>query len=398
VQLSILILASERLAAQSLAEPLTGAGHGVTVVARPEELASAAPGYGLVIIDRVSPPASVGEIVALLKGASGTAGLPVLGICQADTLDDRIKLLEAGVDDVLSRPFQPEELVARVEASALRMNRAPGDSGRRVIGDPQGRRMIAVFSPKGGAGTTTIATNLALLAAERLPNQVLLLDLDLSSGQVASHLNLQPKQTIIDLVRDSSALHEADLFRTYTVQLPNGMHVLAAPPTPNLAALLTTEHVDAVVASAAAAYEMVIVDAGTTMDDRETAVFGRADTVIVPVLPEVPALHSVRVLLDETSETGWLGSHTVFVLNNAFARDLLKRPDIEAALGAKISLELPYDASVYLRAANEGTPVITGSPKSPPAVALRALGDLVLGGGASADAGKKEKKGLFGRR
>ena len=397
MQLSILILASERLAAQSLAEPLTGAGHGVTVVTRPEELASAAPGYGLVIIDRVSPPASVGEIVALLKGASGRADLPVLGICQADTLDDRIKLLEAGVDDVLSRPFQPEELVARVEASALRMNRAPGDSGRRVIGDPQGRRMIAVFSPKGGAGTTTIATNLALLAAERLPNQVLLLDLDLSSGQVASHLNLQPKQTIIDLVRDDSALHEADLFRTYTVQLPNGMHVLAAPPTPNLAALLTTEHVDAVVASAAAAYEMVIVDAGTTMDDRETAVFGRADTVIVPVLPEVPALHSVRVLLDETSETGWLGSHTVFVLNNAFARDLLKRPDIEAALGAKISLELPYDASVYLRAANEGTPVITGSPKSPPAVALRALGDLVLGG-ASADAGKKEKKGLFGRR
>ncbi|HEY5629357.1 MAG TPA: hypothetical protein VIR16_07575, partial [Candidatus Limnocylindrales bacterium] len=89
-----------------------------------------------------------------------------------------------------------------------------------------------------------------------------------------------------------------------------------------------------------------------------------------------------------------------FVLNNAFARDLLKRSDIETALGAKIAAELPYDALVYLKAVNEGVPLIRGSARSLPAERLRALADIVFGpvGGAVPLAAAKEKRGLFGRR
>ncbi len=87
-----------------------------------------------------------------------------------------------------------------------------------------------MFSPKGGVGTTTVATNLALIVAEAHPNKVLLVDLDLSFGQVASHLNLQPKQTLLELARDEAALREPELFRTYAIHHASGLHVLAAPP------------------------------------------------------------------------------------------------------------------------------------------------------------------------
>ena len=69
----------------------------------------------------------------------------------------------------------------------------------------------------GGVGTTTVATNLALIVAESHPNKVLLIDLDLSFGQVASHLNLQPKQTLLELARDDAALRDPELFRTYAI-------------------------------------------------------------------------------------------------------------------------------------------------------------------------------------
>ena len=401
MQLSILILASDRAGAQSFVEPLSTAGHGVTVVASIEEFVAAAAGYSLVIIDRIQEPTTQSDAIALLKGTETTARVPVLGVAQSDSLDERIGLLEAGADEVLTRPFQSAELLARVEAVSLQAQRgADGSRGPRVIGDTQGRRMIAVFSPKGGVGTTTIATNLALLAAERLPGKVLLVDMDLSFGQVASHLNLRPKQTLLELIRDEGALHEVDLFRTYTVQLPGGLHVLPAAPTPSLAGLIRAEHVDLAMARAMEAYEVVVVDAGTSMDERHATVFGRADTVIVPVLPEIPALNAVHVLIDQLSETGSLGAQTMFVLNNAFARELLKRVDIEGALGAKISVDLPYDPIVYLKAVNEGVPVVLGSPKSAPAEKLRVLANMILGGAATAtatQASKKERRGLFGR-
>jgi Flp pilus assembly CpaE family ATPase len=130
-------------------------------------------------------------------------------------------------------------------------------------------------------------------------------------------------------------------------------------------------------------------------------VFSRSDTVVIPVLPEIPALNAVHLLLEQLTETGSLGASTVFVLNNLFARELLKRADIEAALGAPISASLPYDSIAYLKAVNEGSPVVRSAPKSVAAASLRSLADTILGpvatAGSASGGGKGEKKGRFGR-
>jgi pilus assembly protein CpaE len=411
VQLSILLLTIDRAAADSLTTALSRPGHGVTVVNDPAKLFASAAGYSLVMIDRVAPPLTVAAVVEELRRDETTAKIPVLAIAQADNLDERIALLESGADEVITKPFDPVELEARVEAVSLRFQRSlsatPAPAlASTSIGDPNARRIIAVFSPKGGVGTTTIATNLALISAERHAKSTLLIDLDLSFGQVASHLNLQPKQGLLELVRDDSALHEADLFRTYTIHHPSGLQVIAAPPAPGFASLITAEHIELVLARALEAYEVVILDAGTNLDDRMLTIFSRSDTVIVPVIPEIPALNAVHLLTDQLSETGAMGGQTVYVLNNTYAKDLLRRSDIETALGALITSDLPYDPLVYLKAANEGIPLITGSPKSAAAARLRDLGDVVLGKTDAAAAApladqsdpKKGRRGLFGRR
>ncbi len=401
MQLSILILASDRGSAQALADSLVAVGHGATIVTTTAELAAAASGYSLVIIDRVAPPGTPVDAIAQVKAATAAAPLPVLAVAQSASIDEQIALLEGGADEVVTRPFTPAELQSRVEAMNLSMASASGASPGRGIGDASGKRVIAVFSPKGGVGTTTIATNLALLAAERHPGRTLLMDLDLSFGQVASHLNLQPHQTLFDLARDDQALHDADLLRTYTIHLATGLHVLAAPPSPALATTISVDQLDLVLARALEAYDVVVIDSGTAMDDRHAGVYGRSDTVLIPVVPEIPALNAVRLLLDQLSETGQLGAQTLFVLNNAFARDLLRRTDVEAALGAKISADLPYDSIAYLKAVNEGVPVVLSAPKSAPAEGLRVLADTVFGRKSNepvAEPPKKEKRGLFGRR
>jgi pilus assembly protein CpaE len=404
VQLSILLLTAERSAVQALVTVLTHRGHGVTVVTRPDEAVTAAAGYSLLMIDSVPQPATVRDVVTMLRAAGATVGLPVLAVAHSGNLEETISLLEMGADEVIAKPFNDQELLARIDALALHSQSAASGGPGHSIGTMGRHHLVSVFSPKGGVGTTTVATNLALIAAEARPNQVLLIDLDLAFGQVTSHLNLQPKQTLLELSRDEAALHETDLFRTYAIQHASGLHVLASPPSPTFAALITAEHIELVLARAAEAYEIVVLDAGTALDNRLATIFSQSETVVVPVLPEIPALNSVHILLEQLADTGALAGRTVFVLNNAFARDLLKRADIETALGNKISAELPYDPFAYLKAVNEGNPVVRSAPKSPAAEKLRALALTVFGAAiatapaADADAQKKEKRGLFGRR
>jgi len=121
-----------------------------------------------------------------------------------------------------------------------------------------------------------------------------------------------------------------------------------------------------------------------------------ADTVVIPVHPEIPALKAVHSLLDFLTEAGTLGSKTVFVLNNAFAGDILKPRDIERALGTKIAFELPYDPLLYLKAVNEGVPVVLAAEQSPAATRLAKLAGAVFGeDGFAPPPPAPERKGLF---
>ena len=111
-------------------------------------------------------------------------------------------------------------------------------------------------------------------------------------------------------------------------------------------------------------YESVVIDAGSVLDERALTIFEAAETIVLPVYPEISALKAMHGLLDYLNEAGSIDAKGTFVLNNLFARDILKRRDVEAALGTKITLDLPYDSFLYLKAVNEGVPIILGAPRS----------------------------------
>jgi pilus assembly protein CpaE len=302
----------------------------------------------------------------------------------------------------MARPFDARELEARVEALLLRFQRskdlAPILAGDGVTLPPKAHRIVAVFSPKGGVGTTTIATNIALSVATRRPDRVVLIDLDLQFGQAATHLNLEPRQTLADVVRDEAALREAELLRTYAMRHDSGLHLLASPPSPELSELITPAHVGQLLETILGSYDSVVIDAGSTLDERTMAVFEHADSVVLPVYAEIAALKAVHALLDYLAEAGSVAAKTTFVLNNAFAREILKLRDVEGALGTRIGAELPYDAFLYLKAVNEGVPIVAGAPRSAAADRLVKLAAIAFGEDGATPAAVTEKRqgGLLG--
>ena len=161
--------------------------------------------------------------------------------------------------------------------------------------------------------------------------------------------------------------------------------------------MITSTQVDRILATAPRAYQVLVVDAGSTLDERSLAVLDRADAVIIPIVPEIGALKALHELLEYLIEEGAVPAKSTFVLNHLFARDMLSMRQIETSIAAKVDAELPYDAGLYLKAINEGIPVVRGAPASAPGKALARLA-LLAAGIDESDASPETKRGgsLFG--
>jgi len=227
-----------------------------------------------------------------------------------------------------------------------------------------------------------------------------IVDLDLQFGQVATYLNVEPRQTLADVVRDEAALREPELLRTYATRHDTGLHVLPAPTGPEFAQMITADHVDRILSLLLETYDQVVIDTGCWLDERTMQAFDHAENVLFVVNPEIATLKAVNALVEYLGEAGIVAAKSSFVLNNVFGREIVRARDVEQALGTKLDAELPYDAFIYLKAVNAGHPVVIDAPKSAPAERLTALSVAAFGGdGATLPPAVAEKKqGRFGLR
>jgi pilus assembly protein CpaE len=378
---TILLIEADPASGELISGVLSKVGYTVTTIADADEAFPRVIEHQLAIVDVVSGSKSAFDICREIRGTPALARIPVLCVGQSDDVEDRIRFLEAGADDVMAKPFDARELEARVEALLLRFQRSKDISVVSSDGITMTRqqRTVAVHSPRGGVGTTTIATNLAMVMARQKPDRVVIVDLHLQFGQVATHLNLEVKQSIADVARDEAAMREPELLRTYATRHDSGLHVLAAPISPELAELVTSQHVDRILTTLLETYDFVVIDAGSWLDERTMTVFEHAETVIFPVCPEIGALKALHGLLDYLNEAGTVAAKSTFVLNNQFAREILRLRDVESALGTQVATELPYDPFLYLKAVNEGVPIVLGAPRSIPAERFEKLAAAAFG-------------------
>ena len=326
--------------------------------------------------------------------------MPILAITGSDDVEERIRLLEAGADDVMIRPVDERELDARVEALDLRHRRSKelrGPSTLVASTRRPGRRLIAVYSPKGGVGTTTVGVNLALAIAARTPDEVALVDLTPMGGQVATHLDLRPKLTIADLIRDSAGMISPEILRsTYLTRHEAGVLVLAGSPAPSTQALMPGAEATRILEAVLAAVPTVVVDLGSHLDDRVMAGLDAADDVVFVVTPDFPALKAVHGMLEFLGEGNGQRADPTIVVNETYALQTLTPGDIETALGRRVAMRIPYDPLLYLRAANQGTPVFAGAPTSQPSRRYDQLAAVILGEDAPVTLTEPRRRGLGG--
>src|SRR5438132_11715066 len=181
---------------------------------------------------------------------------------------------------------------------------APGAPGTPAPGQTETGKIIGFFSPQGGVGRTTIATNLAVALHQSTEKPVVLVDGSLPFGDIAVILNMSPKaKTIADLI-GSFEQADADVMESILVQHSTGIKVLLAPPTPESTELITGAHMKHVLELLRERYAYIVVDTWPSFQEQVITMLDVADVILTLMTLEITSLKNVRVLMEVVEKLG----------------------------------------------------------------------------------------------
>jgi pilus assembly protein CpaE len=269
---------------------------------------------------------------------------------------DLSRAMLAGARGLVAKPVAPGELLGVIqdvfEAEQLKLRRLE-DLAKASAVQGRGGEIITVFSPKGGVGCTTIATNLALALANITQARVALVDFSLQFGDVAVLLNLHSSHGIHELMRNIDDL-DSNILDDVMVTHSSGVRVLLPPPSLELVEEVATDGMTAVLKALRKSYDFVVVDTWHSIEDATLAVIDLSNTLLMVTTPEVPALRSTRRLLDLVRERPDLRGKVQIVVNRYPSKSAVGMKEIEHSLGLKPVSSIPSDGQLVTAAVNEG--------------------------------------------
>jgi len=242
---------------------------------------------------------------------------------------------------------------------------------------PNGR-VIAVFSPKGGAGCTVLAVNLAIALHRASSGSTVLVDASLQFGDVAVMLNLQPTHSIADVIPQIDELDKSMMEGVLTPH-SGGIKVLLAPPRPEMADLISAEHLQRILEQLRRQFDYVVVDTWTSLHDTVLVALDLADLIILPATPDIPSLRNVRLFFEVTEQLDYSPKKIMLVLNKADPRrSRIRAGDIEESLKHPVAAEIPMDDVMVLASINQGVPFVLSDASRPISQAVTRLAEKIL--------------------
>jgi pilus assembly protein CpaE len=233
-----------------------------------------------------------------------------------------------------------------------------------VPGGRQLGQIITFFSPKGGVGRTTIATNLAVALHQLTQKPVCLVDGSLPFGDIAVILNMSPKaKTIADLV-GSFENTDSDVLESVLVSHSTGIKVLLAPPTPESAELITGANVKHVLELLRERYAYIVVDTWPSFQEQVITMLDVADVILTLMTLEITSLKNVRVFMEIAEKLGYGSDKVQLVANRNDSSGGIKASDVEASLGRKIPHTIVSDGRTLVLAVNRGVPFVISHRES----------------------------------
>ena len=307
-----------------------------------------------------------------------SARSPEIGVImlssQGEAHDWRRAML-AGARDFLLQPITREELAGSIrqvhtihqrELERLTQAASHLQSGNGQV-PPETReggpgKIVALFSPKGGVGRTTLAVNVAA-AAVKNGHDVCLFDASFQFGDVGIMLDLNPKGVSIADLLPEGADDDPDAIETVLTNHSSGLHVVLAPPSPEVAELVQAESVRRMLEVLRRNHRLVVVDTGSWLNDVTLAILDVADVILGVMTLEITNIKDMRLFLHLADSLSYLDKLQL-VLNRSDATLGIRVADAEQSLGRRIDHAVVSDGRTVVYALNRGVPFSVSNPEA----------------------------------
>jgi pilus assembly protein CpaE len=294
--------------------------------------------------------------------------------------------------NLLSTLRRVRDLEARRQLSQAVTPAVPEEQTRQV-------RTIAVFSPRGGVGCSTVATNLAIALQEATKERVLLVEGKLFFGHLSVMLNIRARNNIADLIPHSTAL-DPELVDDVITEHASGIDVLLGPSDVQVAQGIRAEDLFNVISGLQKLYDYVVIDAGSYLTENTVTLLDSADRIVLLTNPEMAALHDASRFIQISRSLAYPTEKLIVTLNRAGLEGGVRPRDIEGALHHELYAQIPDDEPHALRSLNRGIPMILKYPRSSTSKSLHRLAESIARQNtpkASASQSKVDKARTNGR-
>lgn len=263
-----------------------------------------------------------------------------------------MEAMKAGICEYLPKPVTADALSGALQRVQRQMTHTAA-GGPRKPGN-----LFAVFSPKGGSGATTVATNLAILIHQLTGKKTLVVDLNLELGEVAVLLGTQSRFSMVDMINNFHRM-DAELLASYIERHPSGVHLLSAPFHPGQNGEISGDGIRSVLHFLRQHYDYVMVDTPKSLAPITIATLENADQVLMIATVDIPSLRNVkrcRPLLDQVTQanTGKLR----LVINRHQGGSAIPLDEVENTLDMRVFRTLANDYAAVMKSINSGEPVV----------------------------------------
>jgi pilus assembly protein CpaE len=328
----------------------------------------------LIITDVMMPGMDGFDLTRRLRREVATAHTPILILTANTDFDTKIKAFEVGADDFMSKPFDEEELVVRVNVLLRRAAATAAlDSSKPTADQEKLAHVIAVHSLRGGVGCSTLAVNIAVGLAGLWDTPVLLADFVTVTGQSALMLNMPLKRTWADLTHIPLADLAVDELNTVITPHSSGLSVLMAPTNVLQSEHLTNEHVDKMLYLLRPRFGFIVADLTHDFNDIAIKVLDRADTIVLVLAPDLASIRAAAATLEVYKQLEYPPEKIFVVMNWTFERQGFSRQEIQEALQMPVSFVMPFAPVLFVSAINRGMPPLFEKPLEPMSAYLEDL-------------------------
>jgi len=257
----------------------------------------------LILLDVMMPDMEGYEVARRLRADSDLARTPIIMFTAKTMVDDKVAGFEAGVDDYMTKPTHPAELVSRVKALLARAGAA--QKAAPATGTLLDRgKIIAVMGAKGGLGVTTLALNTAVAMAQA-GNDVILCELRPGQGSLGLQLGFSTSKALSSLLSRPALEINTRVIDSQLVSHGSGVRLLLASCDPNEMALeANAAQAEQLVKQAATMTRFLIVDLGPGLTSINKRVLPLCDRHLMVVEPMRVTLTMAKAILDELEKMG----------------------------------------------------------------------------------------------